>query len=176
MLFKEWVALHKDDDKLNVKNIITKWNDDIKLTYKFELSLQEMEVLSNEISTKLITLGNFDMLYDVLELDDDNDILNYVEFSNILKYSVFKLSGDLKNLTNYKDTELEEWQSKVDSDVGIGYSGYDLTNQDGAYQKNSQVQKNNDKIRYYSYLNKRARYLAEWVYEEIKLQLLRRIY
>ena len=176
MRFKEWFDLHDLDGKINIKSIITDWNNEILLTEKFSLSQQEIALISKEINEKLITLGNFEMIYPVLELDDDSDILNVVEFTKIIKYASFKLAGDLKNLTNYKDEDLQKNQIEIIGENAMGYSGYDLTNQDGQFQKNNSNQKTNDKIRYYGYLNKRAKYFAEWVYEEIKTIMLRGIY
>ena len=176
MKFKEWFEMHNLDEKLNIKNIITDWNNDILATENFSLSQQEIDIIAKEISEKIITLGNFEMIYSVLELDDDSDILNVIEFTKIIKYASFKLAGDLKNLTNYKDEDLQKNQIEICGENAVGYSGYDLTNQDGQFQKNNSNQKTNDKIRYYGYLNKRAKYFAEWVYLEIKTIMLRGIY
>lgn len=176
MKFIEWFDMHNLDGKLNVKNIINDWNNDILLTEKFSLTLQEIDLISKEINEKITTLGNFEMIYPVLVLNDINDILNVIEFTKIIKYASFKLAGELKNLTNYKDEELQKSQIEISGENAMGYSGYDLTNQDGQFQKNNSNQKTNDKIRYYGYLNKRAKYFAEWVYLEIKTVMLRGIY
>ena len=176
MTLNELIELHKDDNLINVKNIITNWNNDMRNTYNIFLSDNEIDIISNEINIKIILLGEFNLLYPVEEINDVNDKFNIIELNNIIRYSAFKISGELQNLIMYKDEDLKNGAIEINTKNDYGYQGFEVLNQDGNFQFTNQKQSSNDRYRYYRFLNSRVRGLADDVYNEIKERLLQGIY
>lgn len=176
MTLNEFIELHGDDTNIDPKAIIRNWNNVIKNTYNIFLSDNEVDIIGNEIKLKLLLLGEFNLIYPVEELNDVNDKFNIIELNNIIRYSCFKISGELQNLIMYKDEDLKNGAIEINTKNDYGYQGFEVLNQDGNFQYTNQKQSSNDRYRYYRFLKSRVSRIADDIYNEIKARLLQGIY
>lgn len=183
MKFGEYLNI--DFVKLCDNPLIKTWKDKITLIYNEVKNNQELgnnELFNDEtlnivlicLEMKLAEIYNYDLLYDT------NSIYLFTRLNNILSFGIFRLSQQLKyysTLSN-KDLGKEISSNKTKSNNKMSYSGYDLTNQDGAYNNNEveTISSKSDIFGYNAIINKYVKEFADDIKRNIKGDLLKLIW
>lgn len=130
-----------------------------------------INLISNKLSINFSNINNYYLLYDedtslnifknIISRNLFNLITNFVNYTNYIR-------NDWTDLTNYKDTNDNTNQTKT------GYSGFDMSNQDGNYNIISQTGQNTqqNKLAYMNFFNTQLEEWGQFLVKTIKNEML----